>query len=152
MLQAVINRQQLRQPAMQLHKRNLNFCVLLAILFGVFLSTPLIANAQNVSNSGTEEKKIAVLRGLDKITGKVLAFSVPVGSGKNFGTLYIQVSSCKKSLPFEKPESMAFLKIWDSKVNEEPSEIFSGWMFASSPALSAMDHAVYDIWVYDCID
>jgi len=129
------------------HLNKILFSLLILASFCCVINTGYAAD-----NTSMEDKKTAILRGLDKITGKVLSFSVPVGNSKSFGTLYIQVSACKKALPFEKPEASAFLKIWDAKLNEQPVEVFSGWMFASSPALSAMDHAIYDIWVYDCTD
>ena len=67
-----------------------------------------------------------------------------------FGTLSIEVAACRKAPPEDPPESAAFLKIVDAKPGEAKQRVFSGWMFASSPALSAMDHPVYDIWVIDC--
>ena len=106
-------------------------------------------NAQELATN-MEAKGTAVLSGLDKITGKVVNFEVPVNSSTNFGTLYLKVFSCQKAPSIEKPEAATFLKIWESKVNQEPKLLFSGWMFASSPALSAMDHAIYDIWITDC--
>ena len=67
-----------------------------------------------------------------------------------FGTLEIVVRSCHKRPPEEPPESAAFLEVTDIKPNEDPAPLFSGWMFASSPALSALEHPVYDVWVIDC--
>ena len=64
-------------------------------------------------------------------------------------TLSILVDACRKAPPEDSPESAAFLKITDGK-SDAPQTVFSGWMFASSPALSAMDHPVYDISVVDC--
>ena len=67
-----------------------------------------------------------------------------------FGTLKIIVSTCKASLPEDPPENSAFIQIWDKKFDKEEKKIFSGWMFSSSPSISAVDHAVYDVWVIDC--
>lgn len=111
-----------------------------------------------------EPKDIAVLQSLDKITARTHKFEVPVGETVRFGTIYILVQACKKAPPIEQPESAAFLQVWQKKtapeagddyqaadVNKPRSEwVFSGWMFASSPALSSMDHPVYDVWVLDC--
>ena len=92
----------------------------------------------------------AVLRWLDKVTGRVNTLETWVGDTVRIGTLTIEVQTCMKRPPEETPESVAFLKIREYKPGEVAIEVFSGWMFASSPALSAMDHAVYDVWVLDC--
>ncbi|MDG2243826.1 MAG: DUF2155 domain-containing protein [Rhodospirillaceae bacterium] len=91
-----------------------------------------------------------VLRWLDKVTGRVSTLEAWVGDTVSIGTLAIEVQTCMTRPPEETPESAAFLKIWDKRASESPTEVFSGWMFASSPALSAMNHAVYDVWVLDC--
>jgi hypothetical protein len=95
------------------------------------------------------DQPVAVLQALDKITARVKRLSVPVGQVGKFGTLSILVDACRKAPPEDSPESAAFLKITDGK-SDPPQVAFSGWMFASSPALSAMDHPVYDISVVDC--
>jgi hypothetical protein len=92
----------------------------------------------------------AVLQGLDKITARVSTIKVPVGETVNFGSLQITVKACDKHPPEETPESSAFLQVVEQKPGEAPVTRFSGWMFASSPALSAMEHPVYDLWVLDC--
>lgn len=91
------------------------------------------------------------LQGLDKSVGRTVTFEAKVGSTIQYGPLYIKIQACRKAPPIEKPESAAFLQIWEVPPGEEKSEwSFSGWMFASSPALSPMDHPVYDVWVLDC--
>jgi hypothetical protein len=93
---------------------------------------------------------VAILQGLDKITARVRRIPIKVGQSAAFGTLSIQVDACRKAPPEDQPESAAFLKVTDAKPGVAPKVVFSGWMFASSPALSAMDHPVYDIGVIDC--
>jgi len=92
----------------------------------------------------------AVLRWLDKVTGRVNTLDAGVGSTVSIGTLFINVQTCMTRPPEETPENSAFLKIWESKPDQDSVEVFSGWMFSSSPALSAMDHPVYDVWVLHC--
>lgn len=92
----------------------------------------------------------AILQGLDKVTAHVVAIEAPVGQPVRFGTLEIIVRACKKRRPEESPESAAFLDIWELRENLPAQSLFRGWMFASSPALSAMEHPVYDIRVLDC--
>ncbi len=91
------------------------------------------------------------LQSLDKVTARTMTFEADVGSTLRFGPLYIRVQKCKKTPPMEKPESAAFLQIWEVDPGAEPEWVFSGWMFSSSPALSAMDHPIYDVWVLDCL-
>jgi hypothetical protein len=92
----------------------------------------------------------AVLQGLDKVTGRVVTIEAPIGSEVRFGTLEIIVRTCRKRPPEDQPESAAFLDIWETRPGEPAVSLFRGWMFASSPALSALEHPVYDIWVLDC--
>jgi len=95
---------------------------------------------------------VAVLGGLDKVTARVVTVEAPVGHPVHFGTLEIVARACMKRRPEENPESAAFLDVWDLKSGEPAQSLFRGWMFASSPALSAMEHPIYDIWVLDCRD
>jgi hypothetical protein len=93
------------------------------------------------------------LQSLDKTTARTMVFEARVGSTIKFGPIYNKVQSCRKAPPIEKPESAAFLQIWENiPPDNKPQWIFSGWMFASSPALSPMDHPVFDVWVIDCLE
>ena len=94
----------------------------------------------------------AVLQGLDKVTGRVQTIDAPVGATIHFGTLEIVARTCRKRPPEEQPESAAFLDIWEIKPHEAALSLFRGWMFASSPALSPLEHPVYDVWVLDCVN
>lgn len=91
-----------------------------------------------------------VLRAMDKITARVSTITVPVGGTVSFGSLRITAKACDKHPPEETPEASAFLDVVEEKPGEAPQPRFQGWMFASSPALSALEHPVYDLWVLDC--
>ncbi len=93
----------------------------------------------------------AVLQGLDKVTARISKIVIAVGNTARFGTLDIIVHHCDKRPPEETPESAAFLDIAEIKPGEPAVTLFRGWMFSSSPAVSALEHPVYDIWVLDCI-
>ena len=93
---------------------------------------------------------VALLQGLDKITARVSKFEAPVDAPVRFGTLSIRVRDCQKSPPEDPPESAAFLEIDELRPGEDRVRVFSGWMFASSPALSALENPVYDVNVLDC--
>jgi hypothetical protein len=93
------------------------------------------------------------LQALDKSTARTVTLEANVGSTIEYGSIFIKIQACREAEPLETPESAAFIQVWEVPLNSKKSEwVFSGWMFASSPALSAMDHPVYDVWVLDCID
>jgi len=100
--------------------------------------------------AAAEPYEVAVLQGLDKVTARVSTIEAPVGAPVRFDTLEIIARTCDKRPPEETPESAAFLDIWELRPGEAAQSLFRGWMFASSPALSAMEHPVYDVWVLDC--
>jgi hypothetical protein len=98
---------------------------------------------------------VAVLQGLDKTTARISTFEAPLDRSVRFGSLVITARACVKRPPEEPPETSAFLEIdeihpGDTQVTA--SRIFSGWMFKSSPALSALENPVYDVGVLDCKD
>jgi hypothetical protein len=113
----------------------------------VGLAVPGAAQAESAPELSLD---VAVLQGLDKVTAHVVTIEAPVGRPVRFGTLEIIARSCKKRRPEENPESAAFLDIWELRSDQPAQSLFRGWMFASSPALSAMEHPVYDIRVLDC--
>ncbi len=93
---------------------------------------------------------IAELQTLDKITGRVSTIDVAVGEPARIGTLTVLVRVCRKRPPEEPPESAAFLEISEKRGDAPAQRLFAGWMFASSPAISALEHPVYDVWMIDC--
>jgi hypothetical protein len=94
---------------------------------------------------------VAILQGLDKVTARVSRLVVPVDTPTVFGTLTITVRACRKSAPEDTPEAAAFLEINDQRPDGPVTQVYSGWMFASSPALAAMELPTYDVWVLDCV-
>ncbi len=102
------------------------------------------------ASAPTEDRPLAVLRVLDKITARVEEINVPIEQPFKFGTLIITVRACRVAPPEETPEAAAFLEVSEIKPGSVESGVFKGWMFASSPALSAMEHPIYDLWVTGC--
>lgn len=90
------------------------------------------------------------LRGMDKITGRVSSLQTDVGQSVKFEKLDVFVDRCYTTPADETPESKAFLTITETLPNGAKELVFRGWMFASDPAFSAMEHPVYDIWVFNC--
>lgn len=95
-------------------------------------------------------KRVAELQGLDKVTARTQRFYAPVGEATRFGTLEITVGDCLVNVPEAPPESVAYLTIIDHKPGQAEEKLFAGWMFASTPSLSALDHGVYDVRVLSC--
>lgn len=93
---------------------------------------------------------VAVLRALNKINARTTTLHATIGEPVTFGTLVIVARACVKKPPEEPPEAAAFLEITDLRNTGTQERIFSGWMFASSPALSALEHPIYDLWMLDC--
>jgi hypothetical protein len=106
-----------------------------------------LAGAAEAANSPYD---IAVLQALDKVTARISTVDAPIDETVKFGTLEIRARYCRKTPPEETPESVAFLEIDEVRRGEAATRRFSGWMFASSPAVSALEHPVYDVWVSDC--
>ncbi len=94
----------------------------------------------------------AVLRGLDKVTGRMQTFEIPVGEVGQFGKTFVIPESCFTRPPEESPENSAFLYVYEKSLKGENIELFKGWMFSSNPALSSMENPVYDIWVVACVN
>jgi hypothetical protein len=95
---------------------------------------------------------VVVLQGLDKVTARTTEIRAAMGETARFGTLRITPRACLETPPTEPPESAAFLEIAVADPGSEPETAFTGWMFASSPSLSALEHPVYDVWVIDCAE
>lgn len=91
-----------------------------------------------------------VLGGIDKVAARTAKFDATLKQKVFYNTLIITAFACKTRPPEEPPESAAFLEIQERKPDGTTQKIFSGWMFASSPALNALEHAVYDVWVVGC--
>ncbi len=89
----------------------------------------------------------ALLRGLDRVAGTSTDITLEVGDSAQIGHLVVMLEECR--YPVENPagEAYAWIDVFDSRADEM---VFSGWMIASSPALSALDHARYDVWVINC--
>ncbi len=134
-----------------LNKKNLYRVICLSMIKKVIFLLVFLYST-NAFALAYEDYPVVKLRSLDKITARTMTFEAKVGSTVRFGEIYIKVQSCRKPPPVEKSEAAAFLQVWQSNDEKKTSKwIFSGWMFASSPALSAMNHPVYDVWVLDCL-
>jgi hypothetical protein len=92
----------------------------------------------------------AVFSGLDKITGRITAFDAAIGETVQFGALQVTASACYSRPPTETPLTDGFVEVDEVTLQGEVRRIFTGWMFAASPGLHAVEHAIYDVWLIDC--
>lgn len=110
------------------------------------------ARAADAVQAEMIDRPVVRLQSLDKASARTMTFEVRVGNTVRFGPIYIKAQACRKAPPIAPPESAAFLQIWEVTPKGESVWVHSGWMFASSPALSPMDHPIYDVWVLDCLE
>jgi hypothetical protein len=96
------------------------------------------------------ENPVAVFSGLDKITGRIISFDVYIGETVQFGALQVTPRVCHTRPQTESPLTTGFVQVDEITLNNEVRRIFSGWMYAASPGLHAVEHPVYDIWLTNC--
>jgi hypothetical protein len=92
----------------------------------------------------------AVFAGLDKISGRTISFDVAIGETVQFGALQVTPRACYTRPPTEATNTDAFVEVDEVTLQGEIKRIFTGWMFASSPGLHAVEHPIYDVWLTDC--
>ena len=131
---------------------DLNRCygLILGLLMCVCISLlPVTGQAQSWLNS-----EQALLQTLDKITARIATVEVSLNQPLRFGTLEVELKHCAFRPPEEPPEAAAFLEIRDIGFANDSTQdkiiVFSGWMFASSPAVSSLEHPVYDVTLLAC--
>jgi len=118
------------------------------LLAGLWAATAALA--------GPVENPIARFNGLDKITGRITAFSVPINKTRRFGALFITPRACHTRPETEEPRTMAFVEVDIRRTRNGRQDgrrrIFTGWMNAESPGLNAMEHPIFDVWLTGCHD
>jgi hypothetical protein len=115
---------------------------------------PLLALAVTVIPAKAERiaNPIAVFAGLDKVTGLTTTFEAKIGEEKRFGGLYVKADACYTRDVTEEPRTTSFVEVEEIESDDTRKKIFSGWMFAESPGLSAVEHPIYDVWLTGCRD
>lgn len=96
------------------------------------------------------ENRVAVFSGIDKITGRIITFDVYVDETVQFGALQVTPKVCYTRPETEAPKTTTFVEVDEITLDKKIRRIFSGWMFADSPGLNAVEHPIYDIWLKDC--
>ncbi|WP_375658875.1 DUF2155 domain-containing protein [Bartonella sp. MR30HLJHH] len=110
----------------------------------VFLSLNSGVRAERISNG------VAVFAGLDKITGRTTRFEVTLGKIYQYGALQVTPRACYTSSKGEATRTTGFVEVNEVTLDKKIRRIFTGWMFADSPGLNAVEHPIYDVWLKDC--
>ncbi len=123
-----------------LHQVSLGIMFSLAILLAVSSS----ARAEKIANT------VAVFSGIDKITGRIINFDVYIDETVQFGALQVTPRVCYSRPTTEAPKTTSFIEVDEITLERKIRRIFTGWMFADSPGLNAVEHPIYDVWLVDC--
>lgn len=116
----------------------------------LFLALLFFFNTAGIVKSARFENKIAEFAGMDKITGRILRFDVDINRSVQFGSLKITPMVCYSRDDKEIQRVDSFVSISEISTDHTVRSIFSGWMFADSPAMNAIDHSIYDVWLIQC--
>lgn len=114
----------------------------------VVLATPTMA--QRAETSARIENQVAVFAALDKVTARISKLEVPLGETVKFGALKVTPRSCYTRQATEPPKTSTYVEVQELQLDGQEKKLFSGWMFAESPGLNAVEHPVYDVWLTDC--
>ncbi|KQY19173.1 DUF2155 domain-containing protein [Rhizobium sp. Root483D2] len=117
---------------------------LFAIAGTALLSMTTAADAARITNP------VAVFSGIDKITGRITTFDVYIGETVQFGALQVTPRVCYSRDDTEAPKTDTFVEVDEITLDRKIRRIFTGWMFADSPGLNAVEHPVYDVWLNSC--
>jgi len=109
-----------------------------------FSATVIASQAERLNN------KIAVFSGIDKITGRIITFDVFIDETVQFGALQVTPRVCYSRPPSDAQKTTSFIEVDEITLERKIKRIFTGWMFADSPGLNAVEHPVYDVWLVDC--
>ncbi|KRD56362.1 MULTISPECIES: DUF2155 domain-containing protein [Sinorhizobium/Ensifer group] len=110
---------------------------------------PLIASAGAV-DAARLSNAVAVFSGIDKITGRITTFDVYIGETVQFGALQVTPRVCYSRDDTEAQKITTFVEVEEITLDRKIRRIFTGWMFADSPGLNAVEHPVYDVWLQSC--
>lgn len=129
-----------------------NFGATFLLVAGLAVSGLSIAGLGGLSEARAERiaNKVAEFSGLDKITGRITTFDVYINETVQFGALQVTPKVCYSRSESEAPRTDSFVQVDEITLDRKIRRIFSGWMFADSPGLNAVDHPVYDIWLKNC--
>ena len=112
--------------------------------------TVFLAGGLQQADASRIENRVAVFSGIDKITGRITTFDVYIDETVQFGALQVTPRVCYTRDETETPKTTTFVEVDEITLDRKIRRLFTGWMFADSPGLNAVDHAVYDVWLNGC--
>ncbi len=119
---------------------------LFSMAMAVFAGAPeIVAGADEIIHN-----PVAEFSGIDKITGRIITFDVYINETVQFGALQVTPRICNSRPETETPKTTSFVEVDEITLDRKIRRIFTGWMFADSPGLNAVEHAVYDVWLKSC--
>ncbi|MEO8651187.1 MAG: DUF2155 domain-containing protein [Hyphomicrobiaceae bacterium] len=131
-------------PRVSIGRRHVAGLMPIAATLAGVLVTPSAAQAQRIENN------TAVFAALDKVTARIRRLEAPLGKTEEFGALRITARACYSRPPTETPKTSTFVEIDEVLRDGKVQRIFTGWMFAESPGLNALQHPVFDLWLTEC--
>lgn len=124
----------------------------LAVSTAAFAASPAPAAPAPAPPAGSDRitNPVAEFAGIDKITGRIITFDVYIDETVQFGALQVTPRVCYSRPQNEEPKTDSFVEVDEITLDRKIRRIFTGWMFAESPGLNAVEHAVYDVWLKAC--
>ncbi|TPM01971.1 DUF2155 domain-containing protein [Mesorhizobium sp. B2-3-10] len=124
----------------------------LAVSTIAFAASPAPAAPAPAAPAGSDRitNPVAEFAGIDKITGRIITFDVYIDETVQFGALQVTPRVCYSRPQNEQPKTDSFVEVDEITLDRKIRRIFTGWMFAESPGLNAVEHAVYDVWLKEC--
>lgn len=120
-------------------------CAAIGTVMAALLVLPVVsAQAETIKNN------VAIFAALDKVTGRISHLEVPMDQTVEFGALKVTPRICDTRPPTEQPHTASFVEVDEVTLSGEQQRIFTGWMFAESPGLHAVEHPVFDVWLTNC--
>ncbi|WP_084175027.1 DUF2155 domain-containing protein [Afifella pfennigii] len=116
----------------------------------IVLASLIVVLTSSATLAAPIHNPVAVFRGLDKITGRIITFDVAIDETVQFGALQVTPRVCNTRPPTEPEQTTAFVEVDEITLANKVQRLFTGWMFASSPGLHAVEHSVYDVWLINC--
>src|SRR3954452_20718672 len=120
-----------------------------SLFFAGLAGAALVAGAAGAAAERIKNP-IAEFAGIDKITGRIITFDVYIDETVQFGALQVTPRVCYSRPDTEQPKTDSFVEVDEITLDRKIRRIFTGWMFAESPGLNAVEHAVYDVWLKTC--
>ncbi len=122
----------------------------LILAFSMNMGAAHAQEPQPEAETGRIENRVAEFSGIDKITGRIITFDVYIDETVQFGALQVTPRVCYSRPVTQNPKTTSFLEVDEITLDRKIRRIFTGWMFADSPGLNAIEHPVYDIWLKNC--